>query len=286
MCIAAAPHSNKHYKIVPLPCGIAAAFSSSASSSFSVRHLLLDTRRSQQLVAKESRRNENPSVCEKLEKSESGAARHIGMALVAVGSALLVVTGDHMSMSAAETAAVQEQNFQTYFGTAASASSYGGYGGNASKKDSAEYTFDVPEGWKERLISKVEKGTNGTDTEFYNPRRKEEKVYLTFLAGFGRLAPRENVLNNLALSDVNLQDMLSQANSVKSLDRTDSNGQLYYEYEIDSPIAHSLISVTCAKNKLYAHFVKAPVQDWSRDESLLRHIHNSFTTVGVAPVFS
>jgi len=37
--------------------------------------------------------------------------------------------------------------FQTYYGTAASASSYGGYGGNANKKDSAEYIFAVPQVW-------------------------------------------------------------------------------------------------------------------------------------------
>lgn len=49
--------------------------------------------------------------------------------------------------------------FNVYYGTAASAANYGGYGGNASKKDSAEYVYDVPDGWKERLVSKVEKGT-------------------------------------------------------------------------------------------------------------------------------
>lgn len=174
--------------------------------------------------------------------------------------------------------------FQTYFGTAASASSYGGYGGNASKRDTAEYVYDVPQGWKERNISKIEKGTNGTDSEFYNPRRKEEKVYLTFLAGFRKLAPRDNVLSNLALSDVSLQDMIASAESIQATDKTGPAGQIYYEFEIDSPVAHSLISVTCAKNKLYAHFVKAPVQDWAKDESMLRHIHESFTTVGDTPL--
>ena len=49
--------------------------------------------------------------------------------------------------------------YQIYYGTAASAANYGGYGGNASKQDSAEYIYDVPQGWKERLVSKVEKGT-------------------------------------------------------------------------------------------------------------------------------
>ena len=135
------------------------------------------------------------------------------------------------------------------------------------------------QGWKERLISKVEKGTNGTDAEFYNPRKKEEKVYLTYLAGFRKLGPRDNVLNNLALSDVNLQDILGSAEEVKAEDLT-QDGRLYYVFEIDSPVAHELIKVTCAKNKLYSHFVKAPASDWARDSAMLRKVHDSFTTIG------
>ncbi|KAH7426653.1 hypothetical protein KP509_10G010600 [Ceratopteris richardii] len=175
-------------------------------------------------------------------------------------------------------------NFKQYYGTAASASSYGGYGGNVSKRDTAEYVYDVPEGWKERLISKVEKGTNGTDSEFFNPRRKSEKVYVTFLAGFRKLAARDSVLGNLALSDVSLQDIIASADSIESSERTSPSGQVYYDFEIDSPASHALISVTCAKNKLYAHFVNAPSNDWSKDAPVLRHIHQSFATVGSSPL--
>lgn len=129
-------------------------------------------------------------------------------------------------------------------------------------------------------MSKVEKGTNGTDSEFFNPKKKAEKEYLTFLSGFRQLAPKDAVLNNLALSDVNLQDLISSADSVTSQEKKDENGQVYYEYEIDGVGGHSLISVTCAKNKLYAHFVNAPTPDWNRDQDMLRHIHESFKTVG------
>lgn len=204
------------------------------------------------------------------------------LGLVGMLAAALMAGGTPASSALAgedSAAAAAAAGFKTYFGTAASASSYGGYGGNSSKKDSAEYTFEVPQAWKERQISKVEKGTNGTDSEFYNPRRRDEKVYLTFLSGFRKLAPRESVLNNLALSDVNLQDIISLAADIKAADRQADDGQLYYDFEIDSPVAHGLISVTCAKNKLYAHFVKAPASDWAKDESVLRHIHESFRTI-------
>ncbi|KAF7836032.1 thylakoid lumenal 19 kDa protein, chloroplastic [Senna tora] len=170
--------------------------------------------------------------------------------------------------------------YQIYYGTAASAANYGGYGGNSSKKDSAEYVYDVPEGWKERLVSKVEKGTNGTDSEFFNPKKRSEKEYLTFLSGFRQLAPKDAVLNNLALSDVELQDLIAGAESVRSEEKTDEGGQVYYVYEVDGVGKHSLISVTCAKNKLYAHFVNAPTPEWNRDEEVLRHVHESFKTVG------
>lgn len=172
-----------------------------------------------------------------------------------------------------------EAEFKTYYGTAASAANYGGYGGNASKKDAAEYVYDVPEGWKERLVSKVEKGTNGTDSEFFNPRKRSEREYLTFLSGFRKLAPVGAVLDNLALSDVGLQDQISSADDVTSAERKDGDGQVYYEYEVAGAGAHSLISVTCARNKLYAHFVTAPNPEWGRDEAVLRRLHQSFKTV-------
>ncbi|XP_052171302.1 thylakoid lumenal 19 kDa protein, chloroplastic [Diospyros lotus] len=171
-------------------------------------------------------------------------------------------------------------DYHIYYGTAASAANYGGYGGNSSKKDSAEYVYDVPDGWKERLVSKVEKGTNGTDSEFYNPKKKSEKEYLTFLSGFRQLAPKDAVLNNLALSDVDLQDLIASADDVRSEEKKDENGQVYYVYEIDGVGAHSLISVTCSNNKLYAHFVNAPAPEWNRDQETLRHLHESFKTVG------
>ncbi|KAF5738373.1 Thylakoid lumenal 19 kDa protein [Tripterygium wilfordii] len=183
-------------------------------------------------------------------------------------------------LSAGPSHSIAESSYHIYYGTAASAANYGGYGGNSDPKSSAEYVYDVPDGWKERLVSKVEKGTNGTDSEFYNPKKRTEKEYLTFLAGFRQLAPKDLILNNLALSDVDLQDLIAGAEKLESKETKDEAGQLYYVYEIDGVGKHSLIKVTCAKNKLYAHFVNAPAAEWSRDEESLRHIHDSFKTVG------
>lgn len=196
-------------------------------------------------------------------------------ALTAAAAAAAILT-----TSALPSLADSPTTYKIYYGTAASAANYGGYGGNSSKQDSAEYVYDVPDGWKERLVSKVEKGTNGTDSEFYNPKKKAEKEYLTFLSGFRQLAPKEVVLNNLALSDVGLLDLISSADSVTSEETKDEKGQVYYVYEIDGVGAHSLISVTCSNNKLYAHFVNAPVPEWKKDQETLKHLHKSFKTVG------
>uniref|UniRef100_A0A0D9X9I8 PsbP C-terminal domain-containing protein n=1 Tax=Leersia perrieri TaxID=77586 RepID=A0A0D9X9I8_9ORYZ len=211
--------------------------------------------------------------------SAAPAGKPFAAKLAAVAAAGILA----MSSSSPAVAAGDSPEFKVYYGTAASAANYGGYGGNASKKDAAEYVYEVPEGWKERLVSKVEKGTNGTDSEFFNPKKRSEREYLTFLAGFRALAPVSAVLDNLALSDVGLQDQIASADGVRSTEREDAGtGQLYYEYEIAGAGAHSLISVTCARNKLYAHFVTAPNLEWSRDEAVLRRLHQSFKTVADA----
>ena len=100
-----------------------------------------------------------------------------------VGTAAVSIAAAVILGSSSAFHAVAEGAFETYYGTAASASSYGGYGGNANKKDSAEYIYDVPAGWIERNVSKVEKGTNGTDSEWFNPKKRVEKTYLTYLSG-------------------------------------------------------------------------------------------------------
>lgn len=205
-------------------------------------------------------------------------AKWIGTSAVTLSTAAALLCGS-------VDPAFADAGYKLYYGTAASASSYGGYGGNSSKQDSAEYTYEVPDAWKERAISKVEKGTNGTDSEFFNPKNRNAKTYLLFLAGFRRLPPQENVLNDIALSDVNLQDLIMTADEIKQSQRLDpSTDQLYYDFEIEGPLGHALISVTCAKNKLYAHFVNANGNLWGKDEATFRHIHDSFKTVGREPL--
>lgn len=82
--------------------------------------------------------------------------------------------------------------FNVYYGTAASAANYGGLGGNASKKDTAEYIYDVPEGWKERLVSKVEKGTPKSQSKRSISSQFVSKINFTFLIPQVRTEPTVN----------------------------------------------------------------------------------------------
>ena len=59
-------------------------------------------------------------------------------------------------------------------------------------------------------------------------------------------------------------------------------GQLFYDYDIDSPTGHWLVTITAISGKLYAMFVTAKPADWERDQQLLRLIYRSFSTTAFA----
>ncbi|GJP76408.1 hypothetical protein CLOP_g6858 [Closterium sp. NIES-67] len=160
--------------------------------------------------------------------------------------------------------AFADVELKTYYGTAASASSYGGYGGNASKQATAEYIYGVPEDWKERAISKVEKGTNGTDSEFYWPKNRNVKTYVTFLAGFRRLPPQENVLGDIALSDVNLQDLILSADEIKKEQHRDPDSTSCTTTLRSTALWGSPHYSHMRQEQALRHFVNAPDKFWKR----------------------
>ena len=52
-------------------------------------------------------------------------------------------------------------------------------------KDKARYSFLVPAEWTEASVTKVEKGTNGTDSRFESGARSKCKAYVVTLARAG-----------------------------------------------------------------------------------------------------
>ncbi len=117
----------------------------------------------------------------KLEKKKQGTTTtewvKLGLSsFVAVGAALVLTT--QAAPALAEAAAEDNSAFQTYFGTAASASSYGGYGGNTSKKDSAEYIFDVPQVLS--YIPNLPKKISQEFPSFWKPKNSARMLRLYF----------------------------------------------------------------------------------------------------------
>lgn len=159
----------------------------------------------------------------------------------------------------------------TFYGMATPPTSYGGYGGNANEKP--KYAFEYPMGWKTGIagipmvflrttllpdtINKVEKGTQGIDGRVYNPRNKQEQVFVITLSRAGEdanfaLRDIDSTFAGFAGADYGLQvclcahacashharttqDALTVATNRRSGTRT-KDGQEYFDVEIDSPV--------------------------------------------------
>ena len=125
-----------------------------------------------------------------------------------------------------------DEGWLRFYGEATSSSSYGGYGGNENNFDKFKYYYDVPQGWEQDTVNKVEKSTNGTDNRWKSKKNKDAKVYSITLAGYGKLKEdREAIISDLALSDYNLQDAIIGADSFVTKDR-DVDGQTYVDYDL------------------------------------------------------
>ena len=56
--------------------------------------------------------------------------------------------------------------------------------------------------------------------EFFIPKKWIEQEYVTFLSGCKQLAPRDVIINNMSLPDVELQDLIAGAEKVVERTRT------------------------------------------------------------------
>ena len=163
-----------------------------------------------------------------------------------------------------------------FYGEATSSSSYGGYGGNENNFDKFKYYYDVPQGWEQDTVNKVEKSTNGTDNRWKSKKNKDAKVYSITLAGYGKLKEdREAIISDLALSDYNLQDAIIGADSFVTKDR-DVDGQTYVDYDLVGFYGNIFASITVYGGRLYSVFAFVP-----EGESVEagRRMRDSFATI-------
>lgn len=168
-----------------------------------------------------------------------------------------------------------------YLGLATSSSSYGGYGGNENSEDRYKYYYDVPEEWDQAIVNKIEKATNGTDSKFVSKKRGGggEKIQLLTFPGYASLKPqRAEIMNDLAISDYDLQDILSGAEDIQIRERQ-VEGVTYVDYDIYSYKTNVLASVAADGGRLYAWFCWIPTGKWEQDEKMARELRESFGVI-------
>jgi len=173
-------------------------------------------------------------------------------------------------------------DFETFYGKATPPTSYGGYGGNADEE--AKYKFDYPSNWVFQSVNKTQKGTQGIDARVSNPRNKNMSAFAIVLGRAGEdnksylITDVEGTFQGFAGADYDIQDaLMSETNSQRS--QREIDGQKYYDYTVDSPIAHYMATITVKEGKVYAFFVKSPDRDFDANKDLLMKILQSFKTI-------
>jgi len=172
-----------------------------------------------------------------------------------------------------------DNGWMRFYGEATSSSSYGGYGGNENNFDKFKYFYEIPSGWEQDTVNKVEKSTNGTDNRWKSKSVKGANVYCVTLPGYAKLKDdREAIISDLALSDYNLQDAIIAADSFVVNDR-DVDGQLYVDYDLVGFFGHIFASITVYAGRLYAVFSVVPDGASDADVAAGLRSRNSFATI-------
>jgi len=176
-------------------------------------------------------------------------------------------------------AMADDEPLATFYGAANPPATPGKVGG--VEKSLARYTFQYPESWKEENISKVEKGTNGTDVRFNGPARKKEKLFVLTLLNYGGkngFTMEQNpttLLKSLTGSLFFFQDALEDGElTARSITK---NGQKFFEYSLVGPDSY-LIQVTVTDGRVFGFFVNASQKFFDSDATLLRTMVDSFDT--------
>ncbi|KAK3272786.1 hypothetical protein CYMTET_18933 [Cymbomonas tetramitiformis] len=175
--------------------------------------------------------------------------------------------------------AFADDDFGLFYGAANPPATPNKVGGTT--KQFARYSFLYPTAWTEEVITKVEKGTNGTDCRFVSSSRKKEKVFLLTLSNEGG-SKRFNMeqdpitlLTSLTGSLVTFQDALAEAEvSVKTVDK---DGKQFFEYRLEGADSY-LVSITVEDGRVFGLFVNAPARGFNADGEMLQKVVESFQT--------
>lgn len=166
-----------------------------------------------------------------------------------------------------------------FYGEATTSSSYGGYGGNENNFDKFKYFYEIPVGWQPDTVNKTEKSTNGTDSRWVNSKLSAERVYCVSLTGYNKLKEdRQSLLNDLALSDYNLQDALIGADNIEVSER-EVDGQTFIDFDLYGFFGAIFASVTVYGGRLYAVFSNVPDSVLEKDKDQGKRLRNSLQII-------
>ena len=91
---------------------------------------------------------------------------------------------------------------------------------------------------------------------------------------------RDAIISDLAIADIQLQDLLQGAESFESRSRTNARDQLFYDYDITGfNNTTMLATATVDGGRIYILVVFAPTSDYVKNKSRYESIRGSLTTL-------
>lgn len=184
---------------------------------------------------------------------------------------------------AAPSPAVAETELLTFMGMDRPPTSYGGYGGN-DPNELPKYTFQYPQGWNSIVPNKVEKGTQGIDCRIVDPKNKAHRIFVITLGRAGedyatfQLRDVDSTFQGFVGADYELQDAMTDAVNIERGER-EEGGRRYFDYRVEAPDVQYDASITTARGRVYALFVRTPLRDLKADPGLPKRITQSFRTL-------
>jgi len=214
------------------------------------------------------------------EGSKASRRDALNLGVLAASSAYLRTCLDSSSIALADDAALD-----IFWGAANPPATYGGTA--STTKEFARYSFLYPEEWKEQIINKVEKGTNGTDCRLTGSPRTKEQIYIVVLQRLGedlkgyKVNDVEKALSGIAVADAKLQDALAQSET-KTFVRREVDGQVFFDLDLNSISPFYITLTNDGAGRYFAAFITANAKGFAANKELYAKMRNSFRTYVIA----
>ena len=152
-----------------------------------------------------------------------------------------------------------------------------------SNKDAA-YTFEYPDEMRGVTVGKVESGFSGVDAKVVNPKLPSPRGELIEVVSPPGARLEGSTLSNpnelpgiISLASVELQEFLQEGPKIKYSSRTDEQERTYYDFDMETPGTHYLISAAISLDgRFFALIISCPRARWGEVGSSLKNTWKSF----------